>query len=40
MTKYPCELIQDLLPQYHDNVCATKTAQAVEEHLQGCEACQ
>lgn len=40
MTKYPCELIQDLLPLYHDNVCAPKTAQAVEEHLQGCEACQ
>ena len=40
MTKYPCELIRDLLPLYHDNVCAPKTAQAVEEHLQGCEACQ
>lgn len=40
MTKYPCELIQDLLPLYHDNVCAPETVQAVEVHLQGCEACK
>ena len=40
MTKYPCELIQDLLPLYHDKVCAPVTAREVEEHLRDCEACR
>lgn len=40
MTEYPCEMVQDLLPLYHDNVCSSVTAQAVEEHLRDCEACQ
>lgn len=40
MNHYPCEMIQDLLPLYHDGVCAEETAAAVEEHLAGCEDCQ
>lgn len=36
----PCYLIRDLLPLYHDKLCAPDTAQDVEEHLGGCEACR
>lgn len=39
-TKYPCPLIQDLLPLYHDSVCTAETRAAVEEHLQGCPGCE
>ena len=35
-----CKVIQDLLPLYHDGVCAPETNALVEEHLQTCEACQ
>lgn len=38
--KLPCAIIRDLLPLYHDNVCAPDTAAAVEEHLVDCAACQ
>ena len=38
--KLPCSIIRDLLPLYHDSVCAPETAAAVEEHLAGCEPCQ
>lgn len=38
--KYPCELIQDLLPLYHDNVCSPPSRKMVEEHLSDCEACR
>lgn len=38
--KLPCALVRDLLPLYHDNVCAPETNEAVEEHLSGCEPCQ
>jgi hypothetical protein len=38
--KYPCSLIQDLLPLYHDSVCAGETRAAVEDHLQDCQSCQ
>ena len=38
--KLPCPLIRDLLPLYHDNVCAPETAAAVEEHLADCAPCQ
>lgn len=36
----PCYLVRDLLPLYHDNLCAPDTAKDVEEHLGGCEACR
>lgn len=38
--KYPCEIIRDLLPLYHDSVCAPETREAVEEHLDQCQPCQ
>lgn len=37
--KLPCELIEDLLPLYHDNVCSAESRELVEEHLSGCERC-
>lgn len=38
--KLPCELIEDLLPLYHDEVCSEKTKELVEEHLAQCKSCQ
>ena len=38
--KLPCALVRDLLPLYHDQVCAPESCDAVEEHLKDCEACQ
>lgn len=38
--KLPCELIEDLLPLYHDEVCSEKTKALVEEHLAHCKSCQ
>lgn len=35
-----CEIIEDLLPLYVDNVCSTQSRQAVEQHLQECEKCR
>lgn len=36
----PCELVQDLLPLYHDGVCSKASKENVEEHLAGCKVCQ
>ena len=38
--RYECELIQDLLPLYQDNVCSNSSKRAVEEHLQECDNCR
>ena len=38
--KYPCNLIQDLLPLYHDGVCSEESKQAVEQHLSECSVCK
>ena len=38
--RYECELIQDLLPLYQDNVCSNSSKIAVEEHLMECESCK
>lgn len=35
-----CEIIKDLLPLYHDDVCSGDTRRLVEEHLSLCEACR
>lgn len=35
-----CDIIQDLLPLYCDEVCSTETAKAVEEHLNACPTCR
>lgn len=37
--KLPCEMVQDVLPLYHDGVCSDVSKNLVEEHLQGCESC-
>ncbi|MBD5551950.1 MAG: hypothetical protein HDQ96_12390 [Lachnospiraceae bacterium] len=38
--KYECELIRDLLPLYHDNVCSRVSRSVVEEHLDECIQCK
>ena len=35
-----CEIVQDLLPLYADDVCSAESRAAVEEHLQSCESCR
>jgi len=37
--KLPCEMIQDLLPLYHDGVCSQVSQTVVREHLNSCERC-
>lgn len=36
----PCEMVQDLLPLYHDGVCSEVSEAMVKEHLEGCEKCR
>ncbi len=38
--KYPCGMIRDLLPLYHDGVCSGESREAVESHLAECESCR
>jgi len=38
--KVTCEIIEDLLPLYLDDVCSTQSRQAVEQHLRECEKCR
>lgn len=38
--KLNCEIVQDLLPLYEDNVCSPSSREAVAEHLKECEACR
>lgn len=35
-----CEIVRDLLPLYHDEVCSEASRRLVEEHLRGCAACR
>ena len=37
--KLPCEMIRDLLPLYHDNVCSEVSKTLVGEHIKNCEDC-
>lgn len=37
--KLPCEIVQDLLPLYHDGVCSEVSKSMVKEHLAGCVNC-
>ena len=39
MSKYSCDVIQDLLALYHDEVCSEESRRVVEEHLAECESC-
>lgn len=38
--KISCEVINDLLPLYHDEVCSEESKRIVEEHLKECENCR
>ena len=38
--KVNCEIVEDLLPLYADEVCTESSKQAVIEHLQKCEKCR
>lgn len=38
--KLLCEIVQDLLPLYEDNVCSQESKIAVEEHLKDCPICR
>lgn len=38
--KYSCDLIQDLLPLYCDQVCSEDSAEAVKEHIETCDNCR
>jgi len=40
MSKTNCDLINDLLPLYADNVCSEESKAAVAEHISGCEKCR
>lgn len=35
-----CEIIKDLLPLYHDDVCSRDSKAMVEAHLANCESCK
>jgi len=38
--KLSCDVIQDLLPLYHDGVCSGESKKIVEEHIATCAACK
>jgi predicted anti-sigma-YlaC factor YlaD len=38
--KLSCEIIKDLLPLYHDDVCSNDSKIMVEEHLAQCDDCK
>lgn len=38
--KYDCDVIQDLLPLYQDQVCSGKSRAIVEEHISECAVCR
>lgn len=38
--KISCEIVKDLLPLYHDEICSEQSRIVVDEHLQECENCK
>ena len=38
--KLSCDVIQDLLPLYHDGVCSEESKKLVEEHIETCADCK
>ena len=40
MDRLDHDIVQDLLPLYHDGICSEKSRAAVEEHLRTCEDCR
>lgn len=39
MAEVSCDIVQDILPLYYDDVCSAESRKMIEEHIQGCEAC-
>ena len=35
-----CEIIQDILPLYHDGVCSEASRSLVEKHIKKCNECE
>ncbi|WMJ83745.1 DUF3955 domain-containing protein [Oscillospiraceae bacterium LTW-04] len=35
-----CEVVRDLLPLYHDNVCSKDSRKIIEDHLSTCPQCR
>lgn len=35
-----CEIVQDLLPLYYDDVCSPSSKKFVQQHLENCRSCQ
>lgn len=40
MSTKKCEVIQDLLPLYIDNICSDVSRRMVSEHLESCNECK
>lgn len=38
--KYNCEIVQDLIPLYQDDVCSPSSRELVEQHLKECDVCK
>lgn len=38
--KWDCEMIQDLIPSYVDEICSGKSKAVVEEHMEECGTCK
>lgn len=38
--RLPCEVMQDILPLYHDGVCSDMTKELAEQHLKECPSCR
>ena len=39
MKKVDCEIIQDLLPLYIDNICSEKSKELINIHIRSCDEC-
>ena len=39
MDKVSCEIVQDLLPLYYDDVCSAESRQMIDAHVQECDRC-
>ena len=40
MNKISCEIVQDLLPLYHDGMCCEKSCEMICEHIRVCAGCR
>lgn len=40
MEKMKCDIIQDLIPVYVDEICSEATRECVEEHIKNCKECR